>query len=225
VFEGGLGAPSLMWALVQPGVAQHARACSYDRAGYGWSDPGPESRTARRLAGELRALLQAAGEAPPYVFAGHSLGAIIVRVYAADYPDEVAGLVLVDPRHEDFYTRMPAEYLQVDENNYRNAQVLQAITPIGVTRIAGNLGSLGAFDAYLAPLQGQGADAAWAKMIYNPQHWATAVAERAVIDDSYAEVRATRLPADLPLVVLIAERGDEACCKPASSQPRARATC
>src|SRR5689334_18978330 len=62
VFEGGLGATSVMWTLVQQGVAPHTRACSYDRAGYGWSDPGPQPRTARQIAGELHRLLELAAE-------------------------------------------------------------------------------------------------------------------------------------------------------------------
>src|SRR5437879_1710683 len=71
IFEGGLGAPSLVWTLVQPGVAEHARACSYDRAGYGWSEPSPQPRNARQIVGELHKLLQQAGETGPYILVGH----------------------------------------------------------------------------------------------------------------------------------------------------------
>jgi pimeloyl-ACP methyl ester carboxylesterase len=79
VFEGGLGAISILWSMVQKGVAPYARVCSYDRAGYGWSDNGPLPRTAGQIAIELHRLLQNAGERPPYLLVGHSLGGLIIR--------------------------------------------------------------------------------------------------------------------------------------------------
>jgi len=72
VFESGMGASCLSWTLVQPQVAQFARAVSYDRAGHGWSDPAGEPRTARKIAQELHTLLDAAGIPGPYVLVGHS---------------------------------------------------------------------------------------------------------------------------------------------------------
>jgi pimeloyl-ACP methyl ester carboxylesterase len=101
ILDGGVGEPAREWALVQPGIAAFTRVCSYDRAGYGWSDPGPRPRTSARIAGELHTLLGRAGIAPPYVLVGHSLGGLNVRFYASQYPDEVAGMVLVDASHPD----------------------------------------------------------------------------------------------------------------------------
>jgi pimeloyl-ACP methyl ester carboxylesterase len=207
IFEGGLGASSILWRMVQAGVAPHERACSYDRAGYGWSDPGPQPRTATQIVSEMHTLLERAGEKPPYVLVGHSLGGIIVRLYASQYPAEVAGLVLVDARQEDFFQRMPPEFLKIDEANYQRARLLQAITPLGFTRIAGGLGLLDADEQYLAPLPEADKAAARALMIYNPRQWQTSVAERDVINQSYDEVRATQLPRNLPLIVLSADNG------------------
>ncbi|HEX6719678.1 MAG TPA: alpha/beta hydrolase, partial [Pyrinomonadaceae bacterium] len=82
-------------------VSRFTRVCSYDRAGFAWSDPGPTPRTMRQEASELHTLLQAARIKAPYVLVGHSLGGLIARVYAEQYADEVAGMVLVDPTHED----------------------------------------------------------------------------------------------------------------------------
>jgi len=82
-------------------VSRFARACSYDRAGLAWSDPGPTPRTMLQDAYELHALLRAARVKPPYVLVGHSVGGLIARVYAERYPKEAAGMVLVDPTHED----------------------------------------------------------------------------------------------------------------------------
>jgi pimeloyl-ACP methyl ester carboxylesterase len=97
VFDAALGGSSLSWCLVQPQVAALTRTCSYDRAGLGWSDAGPVPRTAGRSAAELRALLDRADVPAPYVLVGHSFGTLVMRIFAARYPGQVAGLVLVEP--------------------------------------------------------------------------------------------------------------------------------
>jgi len=102
VLEGGAGAGfSFDWALVQPEIAKTARVCSYDRAGYAWSAPGPEPRTLRQIAYELRTALHAAHEHGPFILVGHSLGALIVREFAQLYPEETAGFIFVDGTHEN----------------------------------------------------------------------------------------------------------------------------
>lgn len=101
ILESGLGVPSLGWIDVQPEVARHARVCSYDRAGYGWSELGKEPRTALHLARELKTLMEAANEKGPYVLVGPSFGGFIVRVFAGQYPADVAGMILVEASHED----------------------------------------------------------------------------------------------------------------------------
>jgi pimeloyl-ACP methyl ester carboxylesterase len=93
--------------MVQPEVAKFARVCSYDRAGYGWSDSGPEPRSSLQIAHELKQLLEAAGEKGPYVLVGHSMGGYDIRVYTGQYPNDVAGMVLVDASHEDQELRAP----------------------------------------------------------------------------------------------------------------------
>jgi len=101
VMESGAGDFSFDWSLVQPEVARFTRVCTYDRAGYAWSDAGPMPRTMQQVAVELHTLLHKSGEKSPYIFVGHSLGGLIVRVYANRYPKEVAGMVLVASSHED----------------------------------------------------------------------------------------------------------------------------
>jgi pimeloyl-ACP methyl ester carboxylesterase len=97
VTESGLGGSSPDWSLVQPAVSQETRICTYDRAGTGWSEAGPSPRTSQQIAIELHTLLTNAGEAGPYILVGHSTGGMHVQVYAGQYPEEVLGLVLVDP--------------------------------------------------------------------------------------------------------------------------------
>jgi pimeloyl-ACP methyl ester carboxylesterase len=97
VFESGGGASLEMWGKVQPAVSRFARTVSYDRAGAGLSDAGPAPRDGRRIAYELHLALREAQIAPPYVLVGASMGGPYARIYAGQYPEDVAGMVLVDP--------------------------------------------------------------------------------------------------------------------------------
>lgn len=101
VIDAGLGGSGLDWTSVQREVAAFTRVCTYDRAGYGWSDPGPAPRTTARTVDELRALLASAGETPPFVLVGHSFGGVTVRLMAATHPAEALGLILVESSHPD----------------------------------------------------------------------------------------------------------------------------
>lgn len=101
ILEAGASSFSIDWALVQPAVSRTNRVCSYDRAGYGWSEPGPyDFRGADAVSG-LRAALAALGEKPPFLLVGQSMGGRFVRLFAREHPTEVVGMVLVDAEHED----------------------------------------------------------------------------------------------------------------------------
>lgn len=101
VFEAGAGSPLETWVRIQPRVSEFARTVSYDRAGNGLSEKGPVPRDGAHVAGELHTALHNAHLAPPYILVGHSLGGPYIRLFAARYPDEVAGMVLVDPTQEE----------------------------------------------------------------------------------------------------------------------------
>ena len=101
VIEAGASSFALDFSLVQPEVARIQRVCSYDRAGMGWSEARSGVDTPTRVVSDLRAMLGASGEKPPYVMVGASFGALYVRLYQLEHPDDVGGLVLIDPATED----------------------------------------------------------------------------------------------------------------------------
>ena len=101
VFEGGFTDWAPAWALVQPRIARFTRACSYDRAGAGFSEPGPTPRTTERIARELHDALHAAGIDGPYILVGHAFGGDHIRAFADLFLDQVAGLVLVEADASD----------------------------------------------------------------------------------------------------------------------------
>ncbi len=113
VFVAGLGEDLSTWHSVQPKVAQFSRTFAYDRAGLGKSDSSPATKSVEHMVSELHTLLASAKIAPPYILVGHSLGGAIVQLYAFTYPDEIAGLVLVDPEDgrllDRLQARMPAD--------------------------------------------------------------------------------------------------------------------
>lgn len=106
VFEHGLGDRLETWKSVQDDVSLYAETFSYNRAGYEGSPPASGTRDAAASVGELRALLAQHGLAPPYLLVGHSLGGLFMQYYARNFPEEVAGLVLVDSSHWELTERM-----------------------------------------------------------------------------------------------------------------------
>jgi pimeloyl-ACP methyl ester carboxylesterase len=107
ILDTGLGGSTPDWGFVQPDVARFTRVCSYDRAGMGYSDPGPSPRTAGRIASELAELLARSGIGGPVVLVGASIAGFDVRVFGSDHPERAAGLVLVDASHEGGFRVLP----------------------------------------------------------------------------------------------------------------------
>jgi pimeloyl-ACP methyl ester carboxylesterase len=113
IFESGLMSTVLSWRDCQSEIAKTTRTICYDRAGLGWSDFGPEIRDADRIVNELRKLLDRARILPPYVLVGHSFGGLTIRLFAARYPEQVCGLVLIDPV-------VPGEWNPASERNKKS---------------------------------------------------------------------------------------------------------
>ena len=131
VLEAGIAASSLNWSILQPQLAKLGSTYSYDRAGLGWSVPSASPCTVQRMTGDLHELVCALGIPRPYVVAGHSYAAYILRMYAQRFPDEVAGVVLIDPL-------TPEEWIKPDR-----AQRWQIRRAVWFSRAGAVLGALG----------------------------------------------------------------------------------
>jgi pimeloyl-ACP methyl ester carboxylesterase len=149
VIEAGWGDWSAPWQMwVQPAVAETTRVCTYDRAGMGYSEAGPLPRTSEVFARELHTLLQRAGEHGPYVLVGHSMGGWPVRIFAHEFPADVAGVVLIDTMRAE-----PAGPGTPPQTEQQPALVWLAVTParIGLLRlITGPFGPRTGLSAELA---------------------------------------------------------------------------
>jgi pimeloyl-ACP methyl ester carboxylesterase len=133
VMDSGLGGGLLDWQTVQPKVATFARVCSYDRSGIGWSESGQKPRTSQRIVKELHALLENAGVGGPYVLVGHSFGGANVQLYASEYPEEVAGMVLVDSALD---VRVLDEDLRdATANATPSPLTVKILAPLGIPRL------------------------------------------------------------------------------------------
>lgn len=109
ILEAGGGGYSTGWSAVQDLLSPRVRTCAYDRAGWGWSEPGPAPRTLRQEVFELHALLEAAKVSGPFVLVGQSVGGLLVRLYTEAHGGDVIGLVLVDSTHESTRLFNPRE--------------------------------------------------------------------------------------------------------------------
>lgn len=135
VLEPGLGDTSLMMSgWIAPAVAKTTRVCVYDRAGRGWSEPAPSPRDGVGTATDLHTLLARAGESGPFVLAGHSAGGLYVLNFARLYPDQVAGVVLLDSMHPQQYTRI-GSWPQFYAGFRRASALLPSLSRIGVARL------------------------------------------------------------------------------------------
>lgn len=140
ILDAGLGGTSRDWVLVQARLAAHARVCAYDRAGMGHSDPGPEPRSPARIADELQRLLKTAGIPGPYVLVAHSLSGKSARLFAAEHPDDVAGMVLVDTRSENIDAATPPDEAEAFAMALkRQAVALTLARKVGLVRLMGSM--------------------------------------------------------------------------------------
>jgi pimeloyl-ACP methyl ester carboxylesterase len=144
IFDAALGASSLSWSLVQPRVAAITTACTYDRAGFGWSEAGPLPRTAGRVAEELHTLLERSGLEQPFVLVGHSFGGLVARLFALRHPDAVAGLILIEPAIPEDWVEPSAERRVLLARGTRLCRYGATAARTGVASVVSGLVGVGA---------------------------------------------------------------------------------
>jgi len=203
VLESGAQSYSVHWWLVQEEVAKFTRVCSYDRPGYGWSDPAPAMTSSQEVATLLHSLLATAGEGPPYLMVGHSMGGVFVRAFAVEYPDEVVGMVLVDSSHEQQALRTPAQLEEVTtlsmELQNKSLPILKGAASIGVLRATGylepNVAILGLPEAQSAPVRAQ---------VYRTDYFRSLQRELVLMEVCMSQPGALNSLGNMPLIVLSA---------------------
>jgi pimeloyl-ACP methyl ester carboxylesterase len=192
----GAGEVSPGWGWIAPSVARNTRVCVWDRAGRGWSDDASGPQDGVALATDLHTLLDRAQIAGPVVLAGHSFGGLSALEYAARYPDEVGGMVLLDATSTEMFTRL-RRYPAIYESYRRASALFPSLARLGVGRIAYRSG----FDSL--PAQSQREELAF---------WSTARQARSVRDEwnqapaLMRQARALKSFGARPLIVLTAMR-------------------
>ena len=198
ILEPGAGGSAASMGLIAPAVARDSRVCVYDRAGRGWSDPAASPPDGAQIATDLHRLLDRAHVPGPYVLAGHSFGGLYVRTYAAKYPEQVAGLVLVDST--------AANNKPVSQPKAGSYSVLKHVSSLFATTSRLGLGRLLA-DTSFSDLPPKYRDDARATAA-TPKGMSGVLDEYGVANRSVAEAGRLRSLDAKPLVVLTAERGN-----------------
>jgi pimeloyl-ACP methyl ester carboxylesterase len=207
VLDSGGHTAGYTWVGMQPELAKLTRTCWYDRASYGWSDPGPAPRTAKVIANELHALLRAANVAPPYVLVGATSSSFHVRVYNSLYPEEVAGAVLIETTDTDVQAHSPA-YMQGNLSAlppWLKRFSCKGLAPVmldtGLLRLMGNPGSGQPYGRRnLNPDQRKELDF----LSKNPE--TVRGGEGCDLEENFAEVRAAGNFGGRPLVILASSK-------------------
>ena len=192
------GGTSPYWGWVQPDVAATTRVCVYDRAGRGWSEPDPEPLTLQRTVRNLHTLLANARMEGPYVLVGHSIGGIYVRQFAADYPDDVLGIVLVDAAHPAQFDRYP-EMRKENESYLQLSTAFPTLARLGVFRLYFGLGGELDFAAMKEPQKSE-MKAIWS----SPEYFMSQRAEIIAGPDIFSDGQQLGGLGELPLLVITA---------------------
>jgi len=143
IFDAGAGGIGLSWELVHRAIAKVTRVVTYDRAGLGWSEPSPCPRDAPTMALELHTMLVNANIKAPYIIVGHSLGGVVARQFAAKYPNEVAGLVMVDSAHEQQMKHFPKALVKMVNSMKGIFAVMRLLSKLGVFALKPGLIQIG----------------------------------------------------------------------------------
>ncbi len=204
IFDGPAGDAGWTWFKVQPEVAKHTRACIYDRAGFGFSDPAQRPNTSENAVDDLHKALLIADIKPPFLLVGNSLGGSNVQVFTYRYPHEVKGLVLVEPQSEDETTRTNKAsqglinkiYAMVKDHDQQCLVAANKGIKPGSDAAASCIGEP---SQYFGPLLGKQVKA----MMLTKSYWKTRVDEANAFETSDKQLRTLRKPfGSIPLIVL-----------------------
>ena len=193
----GAGETAESWGLIEPLVARESQVCVYDRAGRGWSESAPGPQDGRELAADLRALLSRGQVPGPYVLAGHSFGGLLALTFAAEYPQDVAGVVLLDSTYPQAFTKLRG-YSTFYAGIRRASALFPSLARLGVGRLA-----YGANFDSLPPANRQAEFAFWC----TPRHARSQRDEWAMAPALMRQAQALTTLGDRPLVVVTAAQG------------------
>lgn len=200
ILEGGAGASSLAWAWIQPELAKSSRVCSYDRAGYAWSSPTDRPMDAINTSQQLHNLLKSAHIPGPYLLVGHSIGGAYARMFAANYPQEVVGLVLVDATSPSVLeTYAEIDLPKVEDWTPPTARVFPYLASIGAMRAIVGLGLFNI--AAGLPPEEEAIAKAW---LSRSDYLDTVVREYHYLPDTLKQIRSLNSLNDLPVKVIVA---------------------
>lgn len=220
ILESGGMSWCMDWTAVQAGVARFTRVLAYDRAGFGWSEAGPRPRTAGRMAQELHTLLFNAGLPGPYVLVGASFGGHIMRLFAAQHPGEVCGLLLLDARHEAVDERMPPAWKKQQASGPGMYRAMALIARLGLFPVLGKLMGEKARPPALKILPPE-LQPAYLAVGYRPAYFEANLEEFLGIAESDGQVRAAGSLGEMPLRVIRHGRPDLFAGLPAADRPAA----
>ena len=228
VFEAGIAASSLSWSRVAPEVAKFSRVIRYDRSGLGWSERSSAPRSAAQCAQELRSVLEKAGIPGPFVLVGHSFGGYVARIFAGRFPEQVAGLVLLD-------SPSTSEWIPLDPHAKRKLQggvlfsrIGAVLAGLGVVRFCLARLTAGSTDLPVMVTRSFGSSAltivgrlvgevqklpvsTWPQVQAHwcqPKSFRSMASHLAHLPQSAAQVEAMGLPGNIPVIVLTASKPD-----------------
>jgi pimeloyl-ACP methyl ester carboxylesterase len=199
ILEAGSGFPALTWYLVQKEVGGFARVCSYDRPGYGWSDPASGLLSPHQVAADLHKLLETANVPGPYILVGHSAGGYYIRAYANQYPSDVVGMVLVDAAYEQQDLLYPPEFIKLMNNSAAMLPLCQIMAPFGGMRVTKILNALIPVNSLPADIEG-----AFLSTLHRTSYCKAMANETEAVASFRSHPDLPHTLGDLPLVVLSA---------------------
>lgn len=206
ILDAGNGRSALDWSLVQPELAKTMRVCSFDRPGYGWSELAPTPRTGKNIVDEEKKMLEAAGIPGPYILVGHSGGGMYARIFAKYYPQDVAGLVLVDSAAVSADTFKPLEDLE--HAQWQQYYVIKTLATYNILPTLGKIGGDKVIPGFVQKLPGEYHEPYLAS-IARPAYFNVMKAEGDELstkdDEVWQELNSITSLGNIPVVVLSAQ--------------------